>query len=155
MRLISLLVLLLAGLIHAPAHAQDARVKQQLDALGYEYEVDEDGDYRMVFDTDGNRSQLVFVISNVNKYGAHAVREIWSPAYQAPGQDFPAVVANKLLEDADENKLGAWVKQGDMALYVIKIAADASNDELEDALEFAVKVADQMEILLTNGDDAF
>ena len=150
-----MLVLLLAGLLHAPAFAQDARIKQQLDAIGYEYEVDDDGDYKLVFDTEEERSQLVFVISNVNKYGTHTVREIWSPAYQSTGNDFPALVANKLLEDSGENKLGAWVKQDDMAIYVVKIAADASSDELEDAIEFAVKIADQMEVVLTDGADEF
>jgi hypothetical protein len=150
-----LLVLLVAGLVHAPAFAQDARVKLQLDALGYEFEIDDDGDYRLVFDTEGGRTQLVFVISNVNRYGTHTVREVWSPAYQASGNDFPAVVANKLLEDSEENKLGAWVKQDDMAIYVVKIPADASSEELEDAIEFAVQVADQMEIVLTDGDDEF
>nr|WP_246372781.1 hypothetical protein [Lysobacter spongiae] len=150
-----MLVLLAIGLVNAPAFAQDARIKQQLDAIGHDYEVDDDGDYKMVFETEGGRSQLVFVISNVERYGAHKVREIWAPAYQAPGDDFPSVVANKLLEDSEENKLGAWVKQGDMAIYVVKIDAEASNDELDDAIEYAVKVADQMEIVLTDGDDEF
>ncbi|WP_246072063.1 hypothetical protein [Marilutibacter aestuarii] len=150
-----MLVLLAVGLAGAPAHAQDARIKQQLDAIGHDYEVDDDGDYRMVFETENGRSQLVFVISNVERYGSHQVREIWAPAYQAPGDDFPAVVANKLLEDSEENKLGAWVKQGDMAVYVVKIDAQASNDALDDAIEYAVKIADQMEIVLTDGDDEF
>lgn len=155
MRSISLLVLLAIGLVSVPAFAQDARIKQQLDAIGHDYEVDDDGDYKMVFETENGRSQLVFVISNVERYGAHKVREIWAPAYQAPGDDFPAVVANKLLEDSEENKLGAWVKQGDMAIYVVKIDAEASSDELDDAIEYAVKIADRMEIVLTDGDDEF
>ena len=67
------LVLLLSALAFAPAalakdapaavavpageHAPDPRVKRLLDKLEYKYEVDEDGDYKLVFDMEGDESE--------------------------------------------------------------------------------------------------
>jgi hypothetical protein len=63
-------------------------VARHLDKLGYTYEVDEDGDYRMVFDVEGDRTQMVYVRSAVEDFGSHNIREIWSPAYSAKTKQF-------------------------------------------------------------------
>jgi len=156
---------LAAGLIVSlclPAHAQatgddpsaDAGIKAQLTALDYDYEVDEDNDFKLVFAVDEtDRSQIVYVRSPVETYGTHAVREIWSPGYASPDGDFPARIANRLLEASGDAKLGGWVKQGRNAVFVVKIAADASKEELDDAMDSAVSLADQMEAELTPGKD--
>lgn len=39
----------------------DPLVARHLDSLKYRYEVDEDGDYKMTFDMDDKRGQLVYV----------------------------------------------------------------------------------------------
>ncbi|MDQ3205587.1 MAG: hypothetical protein M3Q40_03590 [Pseudomonadota bacterium] len=142
-----------------PAFSQDAaedadpRIGKQLNALGYDHDIDDDGDYKLTFSFENDRSQLVYVISKVETYGKHRVREIWSPAYRSDGEGFPPIVANRLLEDSQANKMGGWVKQGDMALFVVKIAADASDSELDDAVDYAVRVADEMESELTTADE--
>lgn len=135
--------------------AADARIGKQLDTLGYKYEVDEDGDYKLTFDMGEDRSQLGFVISRTESYGKHKVREVWAPAYRSPGEQFPVEIANKLLEDSQSSKMGAWVKQGNMAVFVVKIPADASDQELDDALDYALRAADLMEKELTPGKDEF
>ncbi|HFF6218866.1 TPA: hypothetical protein ACGCHS_004477, partial [Stenotrophomonas maltophilia] len=43
----------------------DKSVARHLDKLGYTYEIDEDGDYRLVFDVEGDRTQMVYVRSAV------------------------------------------------------------------------------------------
>jgi hypothetical protein len=133
----------------------DATIAQQLDALGYRYNVDKDGDYQLTFELDGERTQLVYVISGVESFGAHRIREIWAPAYRAPGAQIPADVANRLLEESQSSKLGSWVKQGDMAVFVVKIPADASGQQLDDAIDAATRSADQMEATLTPDKDEF
>lgn len=135
----------------------DPQLKRQFDQLKYEYEVDEDGDYKLLFavDDDDKRSQIVFVRSPVESYGEHRVREVWSPAYKSPTPDFPARIANRLLEASQDSKLGAWVKQDDYAMFVIKISADASTQELDDAISAAMLSADEMEAELTPGKDDF
>lgn len=135
----------------------DPQLKRQFDLLKYEYEVDEDGDYKLLFavDDQDKRSQIVFVRSAVESYGEHRVREIWSPAYKSPTPGFPAAVANRLLEASQDSKLGAWVKQDDYAVFVVKISAEASSEELDDAIAAAMISADEMEAELTPGKDDF
>jgi hypothetical protein len=141
-----------------PGPEGDPAVRQQLDKLKYQYEVDEEGDFRLTFAMDedkGGRSQLVFVRSPVETYGSHKVREIWSPAYVSATDEFPASVANRLLEATQESKLGAWAKQGRYAVFVVKLAADAGTDALDDAVEAALRSAEDMEMELTPGKDEF
>jgi len=135
----------------------DPAVRQLLDQLEYTYDVDEEGDYRLTFalDEEDGRSQLAFVRSPVETYGSHRIREVWSPAYLSTTDEFPAKVATRLLEATQESKLGAWSKQGRYAVFVVKLAADASADELDDAVEVAVRSADGMEQELSPGKDDF
>ncbi|HEY5804457.1 MAG TPA: hypothetical protein VIT90_12255 [Lysobacter sp.] len=135
--------------------AADPQIARHLDSLEYKYEVDDDGDYKLTFNMDDDRSQLAYVLSATEKFGNLNIREIWSPAYRASAAQFPVDVANRLLEDSQTSKLGGWVKQGNMAVFVVKIAADAGAKELDDALDFVLRSADQMEAALTQGKDEF
>ena len=148
-----LAALLMATAFGAQAATPDPAVAKALDALGYPYEVDEDGDYKMVFDVEEGRTQLVFVRSAVEDYGSHRIREVWSPGYNAPTAEFSAEVANRLLEDAQNAKLGGWVKQQKLAMFVVKIDADAAGPALADAIEAATHTADEMEQELTGQDE--
>ncbi len=130
-------------------------IAQQLDSLGYRYERDKTGDYQLTFRLDDERTQLVYVLAGVEEFGTHRIREIWAPAYRAPDGGIPADVANRLLEDSQSSKLGSWVKQGDMAVFVVKIPADASTQQLDDAIDAATRSADQMEAALTPDKDEF
>jgi len=62
----------------------DHRVSSILDQLGLNYEVDGDGDFRLLFGLGDGRSQLVFVDSKTYRYQGLEVRSIWSPAYKSP-----------------------------------------------------------------------
>lgn len=135
--------------------ASDAAIGRQLDTLDYNYEIDADGDYQMVFDLDDERTQLVYVRSAIENYGSLSVREIWSPGFRIKQGEFPAVIANRLLLDSNSAKIGSWVRQGDVAMYVVKIDANASADQLSDAIDAAIKTADKMEQELTLGADEF
>ena len=140
----------------APKPAPDPQIRQQLEELGYEYEVDADGDYRLVFEVAGStekRSQLVYVRTPVESYGALRMREIWAPGYKAAGTDFPAAVANRLLAATQDNKIGAWAKQDEYAVFVVKLPADADARALDDAIDAAITSADAMEAELTPGKD--
>jgi hypothetical protein len=150
---LSLGCLLTGGALADTPEGADRAVGRHLDALDYTYEVDDDGDYKMVFDIEGGRTQLVFVRSSVETFGTHHVREIWSPAYRAPSPQFPALVANRLLEASNSSKLGSWVKQGDTAMFVVKVDADATAQVLSDAIDAATRSADEMELELTSQDE--
>lgn len=153
-------LLLLALASHATAAPTaapkaDPAIAAVLDQLGYKYEVDEDGDYKMVMAIgDDERTQLVYVRSPVETYGSYRVREIWSPAYRSANGAFPGPVANRLLEASYDLKLGAWVKHDGHALMVVKVDADAGADALDEAITAAVTSADEMEKELAGDPDS-
>ena len=134
----------------------DASIAPLLKALDYKYEVDDDGDYKLVFDVDddGKRTQLVFVRSKVEEYGGQRIREVWSAGYQMEKDGaFPAVVANRLLEASMDSKMGGWAKQGPAAIYIVRIPANADRDTLDRAITAAIDSADEMEAELSPGKD--
>lgn len=158
------LTVFLALLLGAPAGAQigdtppgDARVREALTELDLEYEIDEDGDFRVVFsfEEDG-RSQLAFINSGTETLRLFEIREVWSPAYLAHGP-LPEEVANRLLQDSFEKKLGAWqvMPSGDQhaAVFTVKLAAEADPASLLAALEAVLTTADEMEKELLGTDD--
>jgi hypothetical protein len=138
-----------------PAPTPDPNVRAQLDKLGYKYDIDEDGDFKLTFSVEGDRSQLVYVRSQVESFGSNRVREIWSPAYVSDQDQFPVEVANRLLQATQDSKLGAWAKQDRYAVFVVKLPATASSEQLDDAMEAAIRSGDEMEASLTPGKDQF
>lgn len=154
---LSAIALLLSTTLSTPALAADGdpAIARQLEQLDYAYEVDADGDYQMVFDLDAGRTQLVYVRSAIENYGSLSVREIWSPGFQVKSGDFPVTVANRLLADSNKAIAGGWVRQGETAMFVVKIDANASADQLSDAIDAAIKTADKLEQELTLGADEF
>lgn len=167
MRLFALVMVLFVSVLPAAGAAEpatatkaegDPAVRKLLEELDYTYTVDAEGDYALTFGMDeeeDGRSQLVFVRSPVETYGAHKVREVWSPGYLSETDELPAKVANRLLAATQDSKLGAWAKQGRYAVFVVKVRADAAKDELDDAVEAALRSADEMEAELTPGKDEF
>jgi hypothetical protein len=149
----ALLALPLALALSSTAAAQDGIVKAQLEAKGVKFEVDADGDFKCVFRLESGRTQVVWVRSKVAEYGAIKVREIWSPGYRADTADFPAIIANQLLTSSNGVKLGGWVKQGQNAVFVVKIPGDGSADQLVSGITAAVESADALELALTGKDD--
>lgn len=131
----------------------DAAVKARLDSKGTPYVVDEDGDFQITVRVDDDRTQLVWVRSSVEATDEYKVREIWSPGYRSPSGDFSAAIANDLLERSNLLKLGAWVKQDDVAMLVIKIPADAGADALDEAIDLAAASADAVERELLGSDE--
>jgi len=146
---------LLLGASVAAADAPDNIVKAQLDSKGIKYEIDKDGDFKIVYKLDGGRTQIAWVRSTVNTFGSLKIREIWSPGYKSDSNEFPLLIANSLLGKNHEMKLGAWEAQGDMAVFVVKIPADANADQLVDALVAAVNSADEVEKEITGDKDEY
>jgi hypothetical protein len=150
---VAVLFALLVPIAAFAAATPDAVVKAQLEKKGTPYEIDEDGDFAILVRIDDERTQQVWVRSVVENTTHQSVREIWSRGYKAEGGAFPARIANELLEHSNTLKIGSWVKNGDSAMIVIKIPADASADVLDEAIDYAASIADKMELELTAKDD--
>lgn len=154
-RLASLaLAALLAPAVGAAQEA-DKKIQKQLDQRKVRYEVDADGDFKVTYELADGRTQLAFVRSTTFEYGELRIREILSIGYRAVGAQFPADVANRMLEHNNQAKLGAWAKQDNLAIFTTKIPADADADELIDALEVTVNLADELEKTFTGEQDEF
>jgi hypothetical protein len=139
----------------AAAVAPDNAVKAKLDAKGIKYQIDKDGDFRIVYQLDGGRSQVAWIRSAINSFGSLKIREIWSPGYRSDSNDFSAKIANDLLARNNQVKLGAWETQKNVAMFVVKIPADANADQLVDAVAVAVDSADEVEKEITGSKDEF
>lgn len=150
----------------------DPRVKAALDEVGYKFELDSNNDYKLLpiqteqagTGADGKpifRSQLVYVNSNVEKYGTLEIREVLSPAFLANGP-LSAAVANRLLRENNSVKLGSWrlvvINTGAdagkyLAMYAAQIAADSDAESLRLTIKSVILIADRMEKELTGTDD--
>lgn len=135
----------------------DSRVKRVLEELDMKYEIDDYGDFRVFFGMGEGRSQEAFICSSTSTYGSFEIREIYSWGYTSKSEDksIPAEVANRLLENNWDIKLGAWAKVGESAAFVSKIDANADSQSLYDALKITLTTADEMEHELTGREDAF
>jgi hypothetical protein len=154
-----LLTLILAAAV-LPAWAADGaptdrRVQKLLESRKLSYEVDDQGDFRVTYLLADGRSQMAIVRSATSSFGSLEVREIVSAGYRSASMALPPEVANRLLELNGRSKLGAWTRQGAMALLVTRVAVDADARELADALEFTAAAADAAERELSGGKDDY
>ena len=145
----------LATCLAAPATlagTPDPALKALLDKQKIKYEIDSDGDFKITFDLGSGRTQLVWIRSATDSYGSLKVREIWSPGYKLNGE-LSAKIANRLLEHSHSMILGGWTKQKTYVMFVVKILATATPQQVRDAAEAAADAAVDMEQELAPGTD--
>lgn len=136
--------------------AGDSRVTDILTSANIKYEVDPDGDYRVVFGFEDGRSQLAFINSSTENFVGTEIREIWSVGIRGK-EPFSAAVANSLLEKNSHYKIGGWelVHQDEeiLAVFKVPLSADASESELTSALQTVAIQADEVEKEFVGSDD--
>ncbi len=132
--------------------SEDARVTRVLETAGISFRVDEDKDFHIVLELENGRSQQLWVKSVTNFSGQAEMREIWSYAYQHSSTDLPRNMLNRLLFDSNRRVMGAWVKQDEFVMYVVKLPADANATMLAEAIRESADIADYWERELSSGD---
>jgi len=134
----------------------DARVEKLLEEADLNYTIDEDGDFRLEFALDDDRSQLVWISSKTASYEVLEIRDVWSVAYRSK-EPLSADIANKVLRKNGEMILGAWQikKWGEeyVLAYAAQVAANTDAASLESAAEAVVISADELEKELTGKDE--
>ena len=139
-----------------PAATADARVERLLGQADVQYTVDGDGDFRLVYDLGGGRSQLVWIPSVTSDFGGLEIRQIWSIAHRSKGP-LPAELANRLLDRNGAVILGAWLTEpaGDElgVIFAVQVAAESDVLTLRSAIHAVATTADAMERELTGQDD--
>lgn len=154
--LLTLACLLAANFIFADSSDYDHRVKRALIDQDIKYEIDDDGDFKVIYTLDDDRTQIAWIISETEEYRTTEVREVWSFAYKS---EYPLSSSKLLwlLKDSNMKKIGGWVVKelddGFLVVFVVKLDADASSSELEDAIIRAVTAADELEAEWDGGDD--
>lgn len=138
------------------AQPGDPRVTALLQLAGLVYEVDPDGEFRLLLEFDDGRSQQVFIRSETNSLEGLEVREIYSPG--ALGDTLAAAGTMDLLLRANhEAIMGAWEYQlmagGDAALFCVRVPADPDAALLRRLVGTVGRMADDMEAAITGKDD--
>jgi hypothetical protein len=124
----------------------DVQVKQKLDSENWTYEIDSDGDFKMIISfSNEDRSQLVYVISDTNGDDIE-IREVWAPVYEnEDGASIPGDVAIWALESSWDLIVGSLASSGDTVYLVAKIDADASASVLSNIIRTVASSADELE----------
>jgi hypothetical protein len=161
---LSALLVVVAGLIAVDdAHAQffvsyvgDPRVRPLLDEIGWRYEVDSDGDYKLTFNYSDGRRHLVYLSSATYKLGSLDVRKVWAPAVFL-GSHVNEHIAYELLRANSSVKIGAWRlaqnRQGFFAVFAAQISAETDAQSLATVVRAVGATADEAEKRLTGRDD--
>lgn len=149
-----LLPLALAFAFLAPAaHAEDATVARRLESLGYKPSVDEDGDYRVVYNYESEgRTQLVYVAGSTLTVKGTSVRKIFSPAAVVSNGKVTGAVALDLLAQSGRSAYGGWEIRSGVLYYAIEVPEPLSAAQLKLAMDVCAELADDKEIELS-GDD--
>lgn len=155
-----------------PAKAQigdkkkgDPRIARALTELKLKYEINDDSSFRLnPISLANGRKQTVVIESKTETYRGLEIREILGAAYIKRGL-LSEKVANYLLRQTYENKLGFWcirylsvdgtpADEGlTIVMYVVRVAADSDTDTLKSSILNVASAADDMEKLLTDGKD--
>lgn len=142
------------GLAAPSAHA-DASVQNRLAARDVQYEVDADGDYKIIYRYgEDKRTQIAFVSGHTEQIRGLVVREVFSPAARVAEDGVDGAKALELLTESRRNKLGSWELDGGYLLFVIKVPDTLDAAGLEAAIDIAAQTADDMEIQLSGTKDA-
>jgi hypothetical protein len=156
------LLLATGSVVLAQDSKADSRVEGALKQTDIKFKVDNDGDFKIEYPCEDNRTQVLFVNSNTEKYGALEVREVWSVAMRTKDL-LSAQQANDLLVATSQLKLGSWelrqqTVKGEKeywVMFVAKIPADIGPKDIETVIRYTAIAADRKEKEMTGGKDDF
>jgi len=148
-----------AAAAQADLFAQSEYIRTTLDQLGLKYEVIESsGNYKLTFDMEGGRTQMVIVNTETRDFRGLRVRDVWAPAFQVQGT-LSGDMANRLLLDSEDRPLGAWEtvadNGNDLVMFTTKIDANAAPQLLHQAILTAIFAADAMDKEVNAGGDQY
>ncbi len=136
--------------------AQNKKIEKLLKKAQLHYSVDNDGDFKLVFDVGEGRSQVLFINSRTEEMGGQEIVEIWSPAYKGtPNQQ--GNFGLDLLLASSNKKIGAWqALQADnqvIFVFIAKVPLSALTPSfLRAACAGVAATADEVENQLTQAD---
>ena len=154
MRPSAALLLLPIALASPTAAAKDPRLEALLDGAGLEYELDDDGDYKMTVEWDKEkRSQLVYLSGTVEELGSLRLGTLFSPAQNLGQAGIDGARARHLLEQNARTKLGAWEVSGKYVYFSTKFPSSVDAEQFRKLVLVTAETADDLELELSPGKD--
>jgi hypothetical protein len=135
----------------------DPRVEKALKKLGLKYKVNEDGDFKLVFALEDNRTQVVIISSTTETLGNMEIREVWSPIAKFASNP-PCDLSLELLEKHSAFKIGSYqykkFRSGSYLLvFIVHLSAKAPAEELGSIVGAVARTADETEMAIVGNDD--
>ena len=136
------------------ASAADPALETLLKAANIPFEIDEDGDYKIVYDwSKEKRSQLVYVSGTVEELAGVKLYKIFSPAKVLDDAGIDPALAKRLLGENAQYKFGAWEVAGKNLYFGGKFTAGTPAAQFETLVSVVAGTADDLELELTPGKD--
>jgi hypothetical protein len=145
----------LTGADPPPSTAVDDRVATLLTTAALAYEIDTEGDFRLLFKISEGRTQTVYIGSRTVDLGSLELREVWSPGWLSATPLTPAQQAGLLARNA-EVAAGAWQlrRRGEeyVAIFSCRLPTGADPLDLRVILDHVAATADRLEAELSGTD---
>lgn len=136
------------------ANAADPALEALLKAADIPFELDEDGDYKIVYEwSKDKRSQLVYVSGTIEELDGVKLYEVFSPASVMDESKVDAALANRLLRENATYKFGAWEISGKSLYFGGKVPAGITASQFETLVDVVAGTADDMEKELSPAKD--
>lgn len=137
------------------ANDADPRLVAAMERSGLEYEIDADGDVKILLKWDDGRSQAVWANSIIETYEGMEIREVWTVVaeYESKDDILPRILVD-LLSANFKLKFGKYAllvneNSGEVrVLFILTIAADLDGPTLAKVISFVGEIADEKEIEL-------
>ena len=149
-------LLLLSLLAVAPvAHAADPALEAKLKEAKLEYVID--GDYKIIYEwSQDQRSQVVFISGQPEGLEGVRLYSVFSPAKVLDeGEALDPALATRLLGENSTYKFGAWELAGRRLFFAGDIPSAASAADIATLVATLAGTADDLEIELSPGEDAY
>jgi hypothetical protein len=129
-----------------PALANKAPVEAKLKERKINYEIDKDGDFKIVYNYEKDkRTQLLYISGGTETLDGMQIREILSPAARLKEDNINGDAAIELMKHSATRKLGSWEIRGNTVYYVIKFPDSISAVDMETMMDVAASAADDKE----------
>lgn len=161
-------LMLVAMLLPLASQAQDSRLtsfmnRAESQISGYSgdgwnvtnlnYEVDEDGDYKLVVKFSDGRTQLVFLISKTYETGGTEVREIWAPVH-LDASELSSGDLTGLMSESNGFILGSYEILSESSVILnCKVPVGLDDQTLVETIVMTAVRADEKEKELNGGTD--
>jgi len=121
----------------------DARIQKLFDANDFKYEISAAGNFKAIMEFQSERTQLVIICSRTEFLGDMEIREVYSVAYD---DTLTRSELSDLMQNSGTKKIGAWQLEDEgQLLFVAKIPAELSFDDLESVIWAVARTADDYE----------